>query len=98
MFDTNTKAVCVNDRFPAGVNDIFNALPKKGIIYSVRDVVPAQDWQLKGAVAVYLQELKNRPNQHGIEPGFNCFRFRELNPEELKESEHAEKEKATAAA
>ena len=98
MFDTNTKVVCVDDRFPAGVNDIFNALPRKGTIYTVRDVVPAQDWKLQGAVAVYLQELKNRPNEHGIEPGFNCFRFRELTPEELFENQCAEKEKATAAA
>jgi hypothetical protein len=91
MFDTNTKVVCINDRFPAGVNDIFNALPRKGTIYTVRDVVPAVDWGLQESVAVYLQELKNRPNVHGIEPGFNCFRFRELTPEELFESQCAEK-------
>tara|TARA_R110000764_G_scaffold35204_2_gene78720 strand:+ start:2395 stop:2676 length:282 start_codon:yes stop_codon:yes gene_type:complete len=84
MFDLNQKVVCTDDRFPPGINDVFNALPKKGSIYTVRDIVPAQDWKLKGTCAVMMTELVNRPNQHGIEPGFQCYRFREPTKEEMK--------------
>jgi len=83
MFDINSKVICVDDRFPPGINDIFNALPSKGAIYTVRDIVPAQDWKLKGTCAVMLHELVNRPNRHGIEPGFATNRFREPTAEEL---------------
>ena len=85
MFDLGTKVICVDDRFPAGVHDIFNALPRKGSIYTVRDIVPAQDWKLRATCAVLLDELVNRPNQHGIEPGFQPGRFREPTREELRE-------------
>ena len=84
MFDINAKVVCIDDRFPAGINDIFNALPRKGSLYTVRDIVPAQDWKLRGTCAVLLRELENRPNQHGIEPGFQCGRFREPTADELE--------------
>jgi hypothetical protein len=83
MFDINSKVVCVNDKFPAGINDIFNALPQKGRLYTVRDIVPAQTFKLEGTCAVLLRELENKPNQHGIEPGFQCSRFREPTTEEL---------------
>lgn len=87
MFDINTKVICIDDRFPAGIHDIFNALPRKGGIYTVRDIVPAQGFDLKSTCAVLLRELENRPNQHGIEPGFQCYRFREPSTEELANSE-----------
>ena len=87
MFDINSKVVCVNDRFPTGINDIFNALPRKGTIYTVRDIVQAQDFNLRGTCAVMLRELENRPNLHGIEPGFQCERFREPTSEELENAE-----------
>lgn len=91
MFDINTKVVCVDDRFPAGINDIFNALPSKGSIYTVRDIVPGQDWRLKGTCAIYLAELVNRPNQHGIEPGFACYRFREMTASDEAEAKEEAK-------
>lgn len=83
MFDLGQKVACVDDSFPAGVNDIFNALPRKGRVYTVRDIVPGQTWDLKGTCAVMLVELENLPNRHGIEPGFAVHRFRELTPDEL---------------
>ena len=92
MFDINAKVICIDDRFPPGVNDIFNALPRKGSIYTVRDIVPAQDWKLKGTCAIYLRELENRPNRHGIEPGFATHRFREPTAEEIS---NVNTEKAT---
>ncbi len=84
MFDIKSKVVCVNDSFPAGIHDYYNALPQKGKLYTVRDIVPAQDWKLRGTCAVLLEELVNRPNQHGIEPGFQCNRFREPTIDELE--------------
>lgn len=83
MFEPGARVICVDDRFPAGINDFFNALPVKNSIYTVRDVVPAQDWRLRGTCAVLLVELVNRQNAHGIEPGFQCYRFREPTAEEI---------------
>jgi hypothetical protein len=83
MFDIGSKVVCVDDSFPAGINDIFNALPKKGSLYTVRDIVPAQDFKLRETCAVLLHELANKPNSHGIEPGFQVHRFREPTSEEM---------------
>tara|TARA_R110002153_G_scaffold189400_1_gene342203 strand:+ start:170 stop:451 length:282 start_codon:yes stop_codon:yes gene_type:complete len=84
MFDIKSKVVCVDDRFPDGINDIYNALPNKGTIYTVRDIVPAQDHKFQGQPAILLGELVNNPNQHGIEPAFKLNRFREPTANELK--------------
>lgn len=94
MFDMNAKVVCIDDRFPIGINDIFNALPRKGGIYTVRDIVPAQDWRLQPTCAVLLWELENRPNKHGIEPGFAPTRFREPTADEQRMIEAIEAELA----
>ena len=75
MWDVGARVVCVDDRFPDGIRDFFNALPVKGRGYVVRDIVPGQDWKLNGQPAIYLVELVNLPNEHGIEPGFACWRF-----------------------
>ena len=85
MFEIGSKVVCVNGSFPAGIHDIFNALPAKGTTYTVRDIVPAQGFNLKETAGVYLTELVNRPNRHGIEPGFQCERFREVEVSEIVE-------------
>lgn len=82
MFDLNAKLVCVDDKFPAGIHDVFNALPVKDKVYTVGDIVPGQTFDMKGTCAVLLNELPNRPNKHGIEPGFVCGRFREIQPDE----------------
>ena len=84
MFNIGQKVVCVDDAFPAGINDIYNALPKRNKIYTVRDIVSAQDFQCRETAGVYLDELVNIVNKHGIEPGFQCWRFREL--EEVQET------------
>jgi hypothetical protein len=87
MFEPGQKVVCVDDVFPVGIRDFYNALPRAGKTYTVRDIVPGQDWKLNGQPAVYLVELENRPNEHGIEPGFACRRFAEAG--ETEEREHA---------
>jgi hypothetical protein len=87
MFEPGQKVICVDDRFPPGIHDFFSALPVKGREYTVRDLVPGQDWALNGQPAVYLVELRNLPNQHGIEPGFACRRFTEATEITQRESE-----------
>ena len=78
MFECGAKVVCVDDAFPLGIRDIMNALPRKGAEYTVRDVVPGSGWggrEKDQQPSVYLVELVNQPNQHGVEPGFACRRF-----------------------
>lgn len=94
MFEPGAKVICVDDRFPPGILDIFNALPVKGSLYTVRDIVPGAGFGGRDKdqqPAVYLVELVNLPNRHGIEPGFACRRF--VEPEEIAdhclEKEHA---------
>lgn len=83
MFDIGTKVVCVDDTFIPNIRDYFSALPVKGRIYTVRDILQGQHWDLKEEPAVLLVELVNAPNKHGIEPGFQCRRFAE--PEDVEE-------------
>ena len=89
MFEPGQRVICVDDRFPDGIRDIFNALPVKGTTYVVRDLVPGIGWKLKEEPAIYLVELVNHPNAHGIEPGFACWRFAEPEEEENTEYAHA---------
>jgi len=88
MFCPNQKITCINDSFPPDIRDYFNALPVKGNMYTVRDIVPGTTWKLKEEPAVYLVELVNMPNAHGIEPGFACRRFAE--PEDVIEEMETE--------
>jgi len=90
MFEPGQKVICIDDRFPDGIRDYFNALPTKGRLYVIRDLVPGIGWKMNEEPAVYLVELVNLPNQHGIEPGFACSRFAE--PEEIEEFATAESE------
>lgn len=87
MFEPGARVTCINDRFPTGINDIMNALPRKGSVYTVRDIVPGVTFGMNETISIYLEELVNRPNQHGIEPGFHCSRFREAKPHEIKKAE-----------
>ena len=87
MFDIGIKVVCIDDKFINGINDIFNALPVKGRMYTTRDIVPGVGFDNKETISVLLEELVNKPNLHGIEPGFLCSRFRE--PDELEGQESA---------
>ncbi len=87
MFMPGQRVVCVDDSFPEGIRDIFNALPVKGREYVVRDMVPGINWKLGEEPAIYLVELVNLPNEHGIEPGFASRRFAEM--EEITETNYA---------
>lgn len=85
MFDLKEKVVCIDDSFVDGIHDYYNALPQKGKIYTVRDIIPAWGFDLQETPAVLLEELVNKPNKHGIEPAFQIHRFRELDSDEVAE-------------
>ena len=91
MFTTGQKVACVDDNFAMGIEKIYKALPKKDSIYTVRDVLPGVSPQnTEGEVAVYLVELVNPANSHGIEYGFNAERFAPLQTDEDKLEEWQE--------
>ena len=83
MFLPNQKVVCVNGRFPLGIERYFPSLPKEGQQYTIRDIVPGIDPRgSEGEVAVYLVEIIGSINEHGIERGFNAERFAPLETHE----------------
>ena len=83
MFTSGQKVACVDDQFPLGIEKLYTALPKKDVIYTVRDLLPGVSLQnTEGEVAVYLVELINPANSHGIEYGFNAERFAPLQTDE----------------
>ena len=99
MFAPGQKVACVDDQFPLGIEKIYTALPKKDAIYTVRDLVPGVSLQnTEGETAIYLVELVNPANRHGIEYGFNAERFAPLETddetleEEVPEEAYAEEE------
>ena len=98
MFDLNQKIICVNSTFPsnARLHAYYKAFPRKGTIYTVRDIIPAQGYRGEETCAVLLHEIinpANDPKGRG-EHGFSCDRFRELTPAEMAKAE--ESEEATA--
>ena len=79
MFMPGQKVACVDDRFPLGIEKLYSALPKKDEIYTVRDLVPGVSLSnSEGETAIYIVELVNPSNSHGIQYGFNAERFAPL--------------------
>jgi len=87
MFIPNQKVVCVDDKFPLGIEKLYNQLPVKDQIYVIRDIVPGVSLQgSEGEVAVYLIGLVNPTNKLGIERGFNAERFAPLSFKEIEDA------------
>jgi len=81
MFDLNTKVVCIDDNFNVTHRRHIQSFPTKGEIYTVRDLIHAQEPDGKHTAAVLLHEIVNPPST--IRPdwgecGFLASRFREL--------------------
>ena len=92
MFDIEQKVICVDDKFERDCLPNISAFPVKGRVYTVRDLVPAFDYDMKETCAILLDELINPPNPKGVENGFSPDRFRTL--EDIKEAKQ-QTEKAT---
>jgi hypothetical protein len=79
MFLPNQKVVCVDGRFPVGIEKLYAELPREGSTYTIRDIVPGIGLTGdEGEIAVYLCEIKGTLNAHGIERGFRADRFAPL--------------------
>ena len=89
MFLPNQKVVCVDGKFPLGIEKLYSELPKEGSTYTIRDIVPGIGLTgEEGEVAVYLCEITGPLNAHGIERGFRAERFAPLQTaEETAEEE-----------
>jgi hypothetical protein len=88
MFLPNQKVVCVDGRFPLGVEKLFSELPKEGATYTIRDIVPGISLTgEEGETAVYLCEITGPLNAHDIERGFRADRFAPLQRSEATEEE-----------
>jgi hypothetical protein len=85
MHEPGAKVVCIDDVFHPAVAVWYNQLPVAGNIYTVRDIVGGIEIGGQPTIAVYLEEIEGPLNDHGIERGFHCTRFREL--DELLEAD-----------
>lgn len=90
------KVVCVNDTFNEGVKALYKQLPKKDVIYTVREVSLGREKVYNKdntvTVRVLLQELVNcvDPFHAGQqELGFNAERFKEVEEQQNKEYSEA---------
>jgi hypothetical protein len=93
MFAPGQKVACIDAKFPLGIENLYTALPKQDAIYTVRDLLPGVSLQnTEGETALYLVELVNPANRHGVEYGFNAERFAPLETVEDEEEEYVEEE------
>src|SRR3954447_22060153 len=91
MFLPNQKVVCVDGKFPLGIEKLYAELPKEGNTYTIRDIVPGVGLTgEEGEVAVYLIEITGPLNKHGIERGFRADRFAPLTTTEEEVEEEIE--------
>ena len=90
------KVVCINDTFTPPVRALYQQLPVKDNIYTVREVFLGREKIVKGGetatVGLLLEELKNPTDpfhQGEQELGFTSERFAPLNelPDETAEVE-----------
>ena len=90
------KVVCVNDTFSEFVRHLYEQLPVKGEIYTIREMFLGREKIVKGGesatVGLLLEELHNPPDpfhQGKQELGFSSERFAPLNelPDEKAEAE-----------
>lgn len=75
MFTKDQRVICVNADIHPSLWEYVKPLRKDGI-YMIRDVVPGiSPFGEEGNVTVYLHEIHNTINEHGIERGYNSERF-----------------------
>ncbi len=81
-----SKVVCIDDKFPLGIEKFYTALPKAGVIYVIREMCVGISLQgEEGEICVLLVGLSNPRSSKAPFPerGFKADRFRPL--EDLKE-------------
>lgn len=96
MYDIGQQIICVDDKFHPEISYLFKALPKKGEVYTVRDVTIGTTNPWNGTIhenisyKVLLEELVNDIDPCTIkgcqeEMGFRSDRFAPL--EEISKEE-----------
>jgi hypothetical protein len=88
------KVVCIDDKFPLGIEKFYACLPKAGVTYVIRDVSLGVNLQgAEGEIAVTLVGLHNPKSSTPPFPerGFKAERFRPLEDDRLSEAALAEK-------
>jgi hypothetical protein len=81
MFEPGQQVICVDGSFPSAVRAYLPNLPRAGKVYTVRDLIPAQEWAGGATCAVLLAEVLNNPpphRKHWGECGFHPTRFRAI--------------------
>jgi hypothetical protein len=85
------RVVCIDDQFPKWVVEFYDQLPKKGSVYTIREVCLRRE-TLRGSdsatIALLLEELHNAPDpthQNGEELAFKSERFAPLEEIEVEE-------------
>lgn len=88
------RVVCINDTFSPAIRALYQQLPTKDRIYTVREVFLGREKIVKGGdsatVGLLLEELKNPPDpfhQGEQELGFSSERFAPLNELPAEEEE-----------
>ena len=96
------KVVCVNDTFPASIRALYQQLPVKDNIYTIREVFLGREKIVKGGdtatVGLLLVEIKNPKDpfhQGEQELGFTSERFAPM--QEMPAEEEAIEEVAAVA-
>ena len=94
-FEIGQKVVCVDDAFSAEISEMVSELPKKGLVYTIREISRGRKSAQPGGrltMILRLEEIVNapedRPGFAPEEPGFRSCRFRPL--VEFKASADAE--------
>lgn len=75
------KVVCIDGKFPLGIEKLYTALPEEGKTYIIREVSLGVNWKSKeGEVCLYLLGLRNPKSSKAPFPerGFNAERFKPL--------------------
>lgn len=76
------KVVCIDDKFPLGIEKFYIALPKAGVTYVIREVSVGRSWTdpESGEIAVCLVGLNNPCSEVPPYPerAFKAERFRPL--------------------
>ena len=104
MFQKGQKVVCINDEFPALAYEMYDRLPKRDSVYTIRaiyigrgNLTRAESGKRDGEIGVLLEEIRNPADpalKQGLngELGFNSERFAPLhyNTEDAERTEALE--------
>jgi hypothetical protein len=104
MFSKGQQVVCINDEFPPLAFEMYERLPKKDSVYTIRAIyigrgnfTRAESGKKDGEIGVLLEEIRNPADpalKAGLngELGFNSERFAPLHYNEDDAELTAEKE------